>query len=235
MKNILIRILSGLMPTRKLRHRLRNCLTVGFGKTKNRGKNNKIVWIDAQGRRHIMRRLPGWNICFRGDNNYIEIHGSLEQMCIDVKMYGNSRIVIGNKRVMSNKIFKISGMENCELNIGDDLLTDGSCDIVFSANTKITIGVGCMIANSVYIRTGDGHSILHKNKVINKNADVYIGNHVWVADGVCILKGASIPDNSIVGARSLVNKKFTDKNVIIAGIPAKIVKSGIDWDMQSVC
>lgn len=235
MKKILIRIISGVLPNRNLRHYVRNCLTVGFGKTHNRGKNNKIVFIDARGRRHFMRRLPGWNINFRGDNNYIELHGNLTNIQVNIKMYGNSKAVIRNKYIASEKKFNVSGMENCVLDIGDNLLTDGSFNIVFSANTKITIGDGCMIADSVYIRTGDGHSILSKNgKVINPNADVFIGNRVWIGDGACVLKGTHISDNSIVGARSLVNKKFTEKNVIIAGIPAKVIKSGIDWSQQSV-
>ena len=35
-----------------------------------------------------------------------------------------------------------------------------------------------------------------------------------------------IADNSIVGWGSIVTKEFNEPNVIIAGIPAKIVKRG---------
>ncbi|MBR4891899.1 MAG: hypothetical protein IKZ34_01820 [Alphaproteobacteria bacterium] len=47
---------------------------------------------------------------------------------------------------------------------------------------------------------------------------------------VTILKGTKIPDNCIVGARSLVNKKFDEPNVILVGIPAVIKKRGIQWE-----
>ncbi len=47
--------------------------------------------------------------------------------------------------------------------------------------------------------------------------------------GVSILKGATIFDNSIVAFGSIVTKSFTETNVIIAGIPAKIVKTNINW------
>lgn len=47
---------------------------------------------------------------------------------------------------------------------------------------------------------------------------------------VDILKGASINDNSIIGFKSLVTKKYTEKNVIIAGSPAKIIKTNINWE-----
>lgn len=69
---------------------------------------------------------------------------------------------------------------------------------------------------------------------LNPNADIEIGNHVWIAQGVSILKGAKIPSNCIVGAKSLVNKKFEEVNCIIAGIPAKIIKRGVNWDRRGL-
>ena len=43
-----------------------------------------------------------------------------------------------------------------------------------------------------------------------------------------------IADNSIVGWGSIVTKEFNEPNVIIAGIPAKIVKRGINWDRRCI-
>ncbi len=37
-----------------------------------------------------------------------------------------------------------------------------------------------------------------------------------------------IADNCIVGAGSLVTKKFEEPNVVIAGHPAKVIKTGIN-------
>lgn len=39
-----------------------------------------------------------------------------------------------------------------------------------------------------------------------------------------ILPGVILGDRTIVGAGSVVNKSFPEGNVIIAGVPAKIVK-----------
>jgi len=44
---------------------------------------------------------------------------------------------------------------------------------------------------------------------------------------VKINKNTKISDDSIVGWGSIVTKKFEDKNIIIAGTPAKIVKRNI--------
>ena len=49
-----------------------------------------------------------------------------------------------------------------------------------------------------------------------------------------ILKGVTIGDNCIIGAGSIVTKPFDKGNVIIAGVPAKIVKENINWDYKRI-
>lgn len=51
---------------------------------------------------------------------------------------------------------------------------------------------------------------------------------------VKIGKNTKIPDNSIVGWGSIVTKVFNEPNIILAGIPAKIVKRGINWDRRCI-
>lgn len=66
---------------------------------------------------------------------------------------------------------------------------------------------------------------------------VRIGNRV-VINGVLYLQEdrshVSIGDNSIVGWGSIVTRRFDEPNVILAGIPAKVVKRGINWDRRSL-
>lgn len=233
MKKILIRIISGFILNKNHRRNFRNAMTVGFGVTQNRGKNNRIVHIDNNGRRHNVRRLPGCKISFRGNDNYIEVWGDLNQMRMDVKMQNNSKIII-KPSSYEHRNFKIRGMQNCTLLVGKNFFMDGVCEMIFADNTNITIGDDTMIATGSYIRTGDGHQILSDGVVINKNADVYIGNRVWVGYHVTILKGTYIMDDCVVGARSLVNRKFDETGVIIAGVPAKIIKHNITWNRQKV-
>ena len=83
------------------------------------------------------------------------------------------------------------------------------------------------------IMCGDFHKIydLNNNKYINKpEKNIIIGNNVWLSREVLILKDAKIPNNTIVGARSVVTKEFIKENTIIAGIPSKIVKNNIKWE-----
>jgi len=54
-------------------------------------------------------------------------------------------------------------------------------------------------------------------------APVHIGDNVWIGAGVRILGGITIGSNVVVGANSVVNK-IIPSNVVVAGVPAKIIK-----------
>jgi acetyltransferase-like isoleucine patch superfamily enzyme len=69
---------------------------------------------------------------------------------------------------------------------------------------------------------------------------IHIGKHVWVGNRTTISAGAIIPDETIVASHSLVNRDFSEagSNCLIAGIPAKVMKTGIrriyDWNTQKM-
>ncbi|RTZ02053.1 acyltransferase [Flavobacterium bomense] len=101
-----------------------------------------------------------------------------------------------------------------------------------ASNTSISFGDNAVLGWNIHIRDGDGHNIYDENKnIINNNKPISIGNQVWLASYVSILKGVKIPDNSIVAFGSIVTKSFFEKNVIIGGIPASVVKKNINWEI----
>lgn len=59
------------------------------------------------------------------------------------------------------------------------------------------------------------------------NAPIIIGENCWIGTNVRICKGVTIGDNSVVAACSVVTKDVP-ANCIVAGNPAKIVKTDID-------
>ena len=71
--------------------------------------------------------------------------------------------------------------------------------------------------------------LLTKNKVLNIGKIIKIGNHVWIGRRVDLLKGTKINDNSIVGFGSVVTGNIDESNVVIAGFPAKVIKTGVNW------
>lgn len=73
-----------------------------------------------------------------------------------------------------------------------------------------------LLSESHPINPKDRHSLIPKAIVIKKNA--------WIGANATILQGVTIGENSIVAAGSVVSKDVPD-NVIVGGIPAKIIKT----------
>nr|WP_303237112.1 hypothetical protein [uncultured Bilophila sp.] len=80
----------------------------------------------------------------------------------------------------------------------------------------------------------DGHTLFDENRnILNANAPVHIGNHVWIGYAATLRKGATVPDGCQVAAGSIVNKAFKETNSILAGIPARCIRSNIQWSIKN--
>ncbi len=168
------------------------------------GENNQVIIFDNPKLLHISALI-------KGSNNYIEIKSVKDISRIEISIFANSATLqIGHIEYIVGAYFRI-----------DD---DG---------VKISVGDDCMFSHTVDIWAGDAHKIydLATNERINPGKDVTIGNHVWIGRYASVNKGAVIPDGCVVGANSFVNKVFDEKNCIIAGTPAKIVKRNIRWEL----
>ncbi len=95
-------------------------------------------------------------------------------------------------------------------------------DCVFLDLGGITIEDNVLIAPKVSLLTEghptsitDRHSLIPKPILIKKNA--------WIGANATILQGVTIGENAIVAAGSVVSNDVPD-NVVVGGIPAKIIK-----------
>ena len=100
-------------------------------------------------------------------------------------------------------------------------------------NSTVYLGEDCLLASNINIKSCDGHSICQDGIVINNSQSVNIGKNVWIAQDVNILKGVEIGNDSIVGINSLVTSNKYPSNVILGGVPAKIIKKNIHWKKES--
>ena len=93
-----------------------------------------------------------------------------------------------------------------------------------------------MFGSLISLRTTDSHPIIYNanNVRLNVAKDIFVGDHVWVADGVTLLKGARISNGLVVALNSVVTRQYGEENIVVAGNPAKIVKYGIYWSRQHV-
>ena len=57
------------------------------------------------------------------------------------------------------------------------------------------------------------------------SAPITIGDYAFVSTNVVILGGAALPSYSVLGAKSLLNKKYEDEWMLYGGIPANPIKT----------
>lgn len=115
-----------------------------------------------------------------------------------------------------------------KITIGNNVNINFDCHI--GCINEIKIGNDVLIASKVLIIDHDHGDInLQSVKVapmkrpLVSKGKISIGNNVWIGEGCVLMAGVDIGDNCIIGANSVVTKKF-DANTVIAGNPAKIIK-----------
>jgi bifunctional N-acetylglucosamine-1-phosphate-uridyltransferase/glucosamine-1-phosphate-acetyltransferase GlmU-like protein len=64
---------------------------------------------------------------------------------------------------------------------------------------------------------------------LSSDVDIFIGKECYIGSGVKFAAGTKISDFSLLGLGSVVTKKFTTPNALIAGVPAKLIKSNVNW------
>ena len=107
--------------------------------------------------------------------------------------------------------------------------------IVISCDCNVSIGDDSQLSWGIDIWCTDAHTITDlKGEPINFANLAIFPYPYMLADFYALGKNVKIADNSIVGWGSIVTKEFNEPNVIIAGIPAKIVKRGINWDRRCI-
>jgi acetyltransferase-like isoleucine patch superfamily enzyme len=138
------------------------------------------------------------------------------------RIFGNSAILKYSLHYTSKINTDKNGLiiENDSPSVLISLAISGGCYISIHDGTTLKIGEHSLLASHVSIVTGN-HGLINRDEYVAK--DVEIGKNCWLAKGVCIMPGVILGNNVTVGANSVVTKSFPD-NVVIAGIPAKIIK-----------
>ncbi len=106
--------------------------------------------------------------------------------------------------------------------IGNNFYSNFNLTLVDDGN--IYIGDGCMFAPNVTIATA-GHPIDPELRAqgLQYNADVHIGNNVWLGAGVLVMPGVTIGDNVVIGAGSVVTKDIPS-GVVAVGNPCRVMR-----------
>ena len=175
--------------------------------------------------------LKKCEIRIKGTNNKVFINNHSTLFCCKINIMGNDNTIIIDERVCAVKCEIYIEDDNNLVKIGKDSHIIGLTHLACIEGCNIIIGEKCLFSSDVTFRTGDSHSILDLDGIrINPSRNIEIGNHVWIGNKTIITKGVSIAENCIIATGSVVTKKFDDSNVIIGGVPAKIIKRNVNWD-----
>jgi acetyltransferase-like isoleucine patch superfamily enzyme len=163
-------------------------------------------------------------------------HSSGKKLYIEKDAYilGAKNIIIG-ENFFSLKGLRLEALTKYENESFDPKIIFGD-NVIINFNfhlgciNSVKIGNNVLIGSNVlvidhnhgFVSKADLKIPPFKRKLISKGP-VFIGDNVWIGDFVSILPGVSLGDNVIIGSNSVVTKSFPP-NVVIGGVPAKILK-----------
>lgn len=207
---------------------------------------------------HFVRTLATLLKKWRDERSFVSGKGHnivKKGVCVSSKIQilgGGNSIVLASESVLYKSLIKVNGRNNkvivhkgAYLSGVELYIEDNGCTIEIGSRTfignnthlactedgsMIKVGDHCMLSSCVQIRTGDSHSILDMDgNRINPAASVYIGDHCWLGQGCKVMKGVNLGNDSVVSTGAIVTKSFGN-NVLVGGLPAKILKENINWD-----
>lgn len=108
------------------------------------------------------------------------------------------------------------------LDIGTGFYANHGCTIL-DCNV-IKIGQSCMLGPHVCISAAT-HPLEVERRARGEEftAPITIGDNVWIGANATICPGVTLGNGVVVGAGAVVTKSFPD-NLVIGGVPAKILK-----------
>lgn len=168
-----------------------------------------------------------------------------------VKVIEKKHLTVGQKTKLQDGVY-IDALSREGVSIGDGTVIGRNTRIECTGGlqsigkgvrigNRTTFGNDCMFGAAGGIEIGDDvvagqfirfHSENHNYNDLTKlireqgvsHKGIKIGNNCWIGAGVVFLDGAELGNGCVVGANAVVTKKFP-ANVVVAGIPAKIISS----------
>jgi acetyltransferase-like isoleucine patch superfamily enzyme len=188
--------------------------------------------------RHLLFRarkkniLAGNRVTIHGLGN-INTAGMLKLALADagfMNRYDRTFLNVGGK-LHVGKDFSIG--RGCRFDIGPHARVSLGSGYVAAQSTFVimhglTIGDGCAISWGCQFLDEDFHALTYAGK-IEKTNEIVIGARVWIGSNVSVLKGTVVPDGCVVASGAVLTSRFTEKNALIAGNPAKVIRRDISW------
>lgn len=167
--------------------------------------------------------------------------GMIELGKFKVSLYPNSGIVIENH---GGTMFFKGG---CNIGNNSFISIGQTGHVVIGENVSCTSSLKLASYHKIYIEDnvliGWNNTVMdtdfHRLKCTNgslspKSFDkIVIGEGTWIGANTIIMKGTIVPPFCVVASNSLLNKEYScRKNSLLAGQPAKVIRTGIYMDRK---
>lgn len=108
------------------------------------------------------------------------------------------------------------------IEVGDNVYIASNSVIIsidLNIGDNVIIGPNTVISGGNHVFDGESFRFLK-----SKSLRIIINKGCWIAANTTITGGAILPENSILAAGAVLNKKLAKTNSIYGGIPAKFIK-----------
>jgi acetyltransferase-like isoleucine patch superfamily enzyme len=189
---------------------------------------------------------PKFNLNIHGLDNTVILNESIGNGFAHISIQGTVRrckVVVGKRNHITSNLsihFYAGGgrsPENSQITIGDDNIFNGNVSIIGGTHndTVVSIGNENLFADNINISGAVDHLIYDVNtkEKLSQEVGVMLEDRIWVCSEARILNKSQVSSDTIVAARALVNKEFKQNNVLISGVPARVVRSNVMWHLHT--
>ncbi|QLY79120.1 acyltransferase [Clostridium intestinale] len=183
-------------------------------------RNRHLIQIDESTILNDTFNIEIRNLNF--DNKRVVEIGENSMLACQLIFEKNSgKISIGDRTYIAGKTSLIS-IDSIE--IGNDVIISWGCTIYDHNSHSIYWDERKNdTMQSIIDLKENGNFIQNKNWNVVKSKPIKIGDKVWIGFDCVILKGVTIGEGAVIGARSVVTKDVPPYSVV-AGNPAKVLK-----------
>ena len=146
----------------------------------------------------------------------------------------DGKIVLPEGKKRLGTCAKLVVAKNATLTFGKNFCNTAGMTII--CNDHIKFGDNVLVSWETMIMDEDWHKLqdTQTGKIHDKHKQISIGDNVWICYRSVLLKGTHIPNGCTIAADAVVSGKFEIDNSILAGVPAKIVKSNITRHIDKI-
>jgi maltose O-acetyltransferase len=160
-------------------------------------------------------------------NIYIPIIDELASFILNRARAFKKRRLLQNKNIHSSVRIGHDCLIDENVHIGEGTYIGAGGQLYSGKKSKVEVGRFCAIGYNVHIKARS-HDLKRPTsngtiKHLRVEKDIIIRDFVWIGDNVFIKEGIDIGSHAIIAANSVVVKNVKEKE-IVGGVPAKHIR-----------